>query len=100
MATEKKVKVGVVTRKEEPGQSEEAATGAESFRANRRLTRRQTAHVPGPRRKPKFAATVPPVAEEEAVAEASAEAEASDEGVGSIDSQGYEKPMTLGSVDG
>lgn len=59
--------------------------------------RNTVAHVPGPRRKRKFA-PAPEVAEEETVAEAPAEAEVSDEGVD--ESMGFEAPMTLGSVDG
>jgi hypothetical protein len=68
--------------------------------------RLKTAHVPGPRRKPKF--DTPPGydpltgksdnwkgVEEETVAEAPAEAEVSD----ATDTQGKEKPLTFGSID-
>lgn len=63
-------------------ESEEApASATEAVRANRRLTRKQTAHVPGPRRKPTLDPTASQWgAEEESGAEAPAEAEDSDEG--------------------
>jgi hypothetical protein len=67
--------------KSKKAKSEETPSSVKVVRANRRQTRRHTAHVPGPRRKPTFSAGVyRPDAKEEAVAEAPAEAEASDEG--------------------
>lgn len=69
------------SKKKSTAKKSEEASGAQAVRANRRLTRRQTAHVPGPRRKPTLdPATSQQVAEEETVAEAPAEAEVSDEG--------------------
>lgn len=74
--------VNPVTQKApEVAPKSEEASGVEPVRANRRETRKQTAHVPGPRRKPTLdPATSQQVAEEESVAEAPAEAEDSDEG--------------------
>lgn len=93
---DRSVENGPVEEPAEATESEEAPVAA-GLRANRRLTRRHTAHVPGPRRKPKFKATT--VAEEKPVAEAPAEAEGFDEGV-ERKPHGLESPMTLGSVDG
>jgi len=57
----------------------EEASSVTVARANRRQTRRHTAHVPGPRQQPKLGVVVP-AAEEETEGVASAEPEAFDEG--------------------
>lgn len=87
---------------EEPDSEEPEEAPVKAPSARLRRVRNTTAHVPGPRRKRKFAEApvveeVPGDAEEETVAEAPAEAEVSDEGVGP---SRFEAPMTLGSVDG
>ena len=67
---------------------------------------RQRAHVPGPRRRRKFAPrSEVSEAKEETGAVASAEAKVSDKGSSKKrsskrDMTGREKPMTLGSIDG
>jgi hypothetical protein len=77
-------KVGSIATKKSKSKStkkSEEASGVNVVRANRRQTHKQTAHVPGPRRKPTLDPTVSQWnAEEETVAEAPAEAKVSDEG--------------------
>lgn len=84
---------------EDTAESEEAPAVETPVRANRRETRRQTAHVPGPRQKPNLDPAVTQWdAEAETGGEAPAEPEVSNEGV--VKSSKYEDPITLGSVDG
>jgi hypothetical protein len=85
----------------------EEAPVAASDRCNRRLTHKQTAHVPGPRRRPKFLppelqSTIAVDAEgtDEAVGAATAEPEAKSVREAPGRKQGLQKPMTFGSVDG
>jgi hypothetical protein len=89
----KVLKDGPATKSAEKVQEFEEASVPSSPRANRRTTRRHTAHVPGPRRKPKFKPSV--AAAPAAKAKAPAKAKSAHVGSG----KKYEDPVTFGSVD-
>jgi len=82
---------------------EEVSVAKEDRQANWRSHPRYTARVPGPRRTPRFPATV--AVEDDTGAEAPAEAKVSTETVkrkrSPKKSKGkYETPITFGSIDG
>ena len=77
----------------------EEASVASGSRANRRATRRHTAHVPGPRQKPKLDPRSAVAVEDRTGGEAPAEPKVRAETVKSKKGKELEAPIKLGSVD-
>jgi hypothetical protein len=95
--SKKKVSKKAVKRKVEEVVSEEASP----LRCNRRLTHKQVAHIPGPRRKPNY--KMGPVQNLCEVGEGSGEGAATAEPEPVTEAPqpgGMEKPMCFGDIDG
>ena len=70
------------------------------MRSNRRKTHKQTAHIPGPRRKPKFLETEAAEAvEAEDVVQSEAEPSDSTESEAETAEPQFEEPLKYGDID-